>query len=284
MHVAQESFAALGDPLDRPAEGARRPQQQRVFGIDEVLGAEAAADVGRDDAQTLARQAENVLAQHVAHRVNALARDMERVAAIGEGGHRAARLQGAADEAVVDEVEANRAGGAGEGGVGRRAIARFPVEGEVGGDLVPHQRRAGLQRRRDARHDRQGRVLDLDCLGAVAGEIGGLGHDHRHPVADVADPLDGQRPARRIGARRAVRVLDLARARHRPIPGGAVIGPGQHRENSRQRRRRLRSKALDAGVGVGRAQDVGMDLTRQRQIVDVVPAAAEKSIVLAALG
>ena len=51
--VGEEHLAAGGDPFHRPADLARRPGDQHVLGIDEVLGAEAAADIGRDEAQTL---------------------------------------------------------------------------------------------------------------------------------------------------------------------------------------------------------------------------------------
>ena len=209
---------------------------------------------------------------------------MESVAPIGGRRDRTARLQWVGDEAVVDEIEVDGVGGLGEGAIGRRAVARFPPEREVGRDIVPHQRRPRLQRRRGRRYLRQRRVVDLDALGAVASEIGGLGHDHRHPVADMANPADRQRPARRIGARRAVRVLDLPDARQRPISGGAVFGPGQDRQHARERRRRIGRQTLDAGMGVGRAQEVGMGQTRQPEIVDVAPEAAEKASVLAACG
>ena len=59
MRVGQEAFGALRRPFDRPsADALRRPQADDFLGIDEDLGAEAAADIGRDDAQlVLGREA-----------------------------------------------------------------------------------------------------------------------------------------------------------------------------------------------------------------------------------
>ena len=49
--VGDETFRTLAGPLHRPVELARRPQTNDLLRIDEDLRAEAAADVGRDDAQ-----------------------------------------------------------------------------------------------------------------------------------------------------------------------------------------------------------------------------------------
>ena len=51
VRVGHEGFGALGGPLDRPADLAGGPGDDRLLGIVEDLGAEAAADIGRDDAQ-----------------------------------------------------------------------------------------------------------------------------------------------------------------------------------------------------------------------------------------
>ena len=52
LGVAEQRFRACRHPFDRTAaDMARRPHHERVFRIAAVLHAEAAADVGRDDAQ-----------------------------------------------------------------------------------------------------------------------------------------------------------------------------------------------------------------------------------------
>ena len=53
MRVGKERLAAVADPFHRPADALRRPQRHHLFGIDEDLGPEAAADVGRDHAQLM---------------------------------------------------------------------------------------------------------------------------------------------------------------------------------------------------------------------------------------
>ena len=56
--VGEVALAALGGPLHRPAQGARREAGHRVLGIEERLHPEPAADVGRDHPHLLGLQAE----------------------------------------------------------------------------------------------------------------------------------------------------------------------------------------------------------------------------------
>ena len=51
MRVGQERLAALAGPLHRAAQLARGVAGQRVLGVEEQLHAEAAADIGGDDAE-----------------------------------------------------------------------------------------------------------------------------------------------------------------------------------------------------------------------------------------
>ena len=44
-------LAPILDPLHRAAEEPRRQRHHDLFGIDQILGSETAADIGRDDAQ-----------------------------------------------------------------------------------------------------------------------------------------------------------------------------------------------------------------------------------------
>ena len=48
-------LGAVGHPLHRAAGTLGRDQQQRIFAIHHRLGAETAADIGRDDTQLLGR-------------------------------------------------------------------------------------------------------------------------------------------------------------------------------------------------------------------------------------
>ncbi len=56
--VGHEPLAARGDPLHRPPDTFRRPQDQRMFGVGEVLRAEPAADIRRDETHRRGRNAQ----------------------------------------------------------------------------------------------------------------------------------------------------------------------------------------------------------------------------------
>ena len=109
----REIFAAALHPLDRPSEPVGRGGHQDLLGIDRPL-AEAAADVGHDDAHVLDRQAER--GDHVAQRVRALRgrRHHERARIAVGVGEDAARLDRHGAETRVpqplvdDEVRARQ--------------------------------------------------------------------------------------------------------------------------------------------------------------------------------
>ncbi len=51
--VGEEVIGAISDPLDRALELARGDGCERIFAIEEDLGAEPAADIRRDDADLI---------------------------------------------------------------------------------------------------------------------------------------------------------------------------------------------------------------------------------------
>src|SRR5215212_2993092 len=81
LHVADEAFAAIGNPFDRAAEAARGPQHKRLLRIGDVLGAEAAADVPRNHTDVFRRNAEHVAGERALDRVRLPGRRIQRVAA-----------------------------------------------------------------------------------------------------------------------------------------------------------------------------------------------------------
>ena len=108
-----------------------------MLGVGEVLGAEAAADIGRDEAHIRggdAQRARDVIAVDV----DVLAGDVQRVAAaLGvEPADGAARLHRADDDAMIVELEGDDMRGLGEGGVGAGGIAGMPVDADIAGHLV----------------------------------------------------------------------------------------------------------------------------------------------------
>ena len=92
--VAEERFGALVDPLHRPAEAPCRPQDENGLGIQEVLHAEAAAYVRRDDADILRGHLERVR-EDAAGEVDVLARGVEQIASLAlvVGAQRSARAR-----------------------------------------------------------------------------------------------------------------------------------------------------------------------------------------------
>ena len=56
VRVRKEGLGPLRRPFDRPVDLLGRPDADRLLIVDEDLGPEAAADVGRDDAQLVFRR------------------------------------------------------------------------------------------------------------------------------------------------------------------------------------------------------------------------------------
>src|SRR3546814_7297223 len=77
MGIGQEGFRPLRGPLHRPAERAGGEHGQHLFGVDEDLHAEAAADIAGDDMQARWLDAED-LRQHVLLHPDALGRHIKR--------------------------------------------------------------------------------------------------------------------------------------------------------------------------------------------------------------
>ncbi len=169
VRVGQERFAALGRPLDRAVDALRRPDHRRLFGVQVDLRAEAAADVGRDDAHLVLGQAEHEGRHQQALDVRILVRDVERVRVVGAvvRRERRARLDRVRDEPVVDDVELRHVRGLRERGVDRGLVAERPRVALVAGRLLVDLRRARLQRIDDVDDRRQHVVVDVDQLGRV---------------------------------------------------------------------------------------------------------------------
>ena len=59
LSIGLEGLTAIGDPFHRPPQLARRPGHQCFLGINDLLAAEAAADIGRHHAQFPLRNAKD---------------------------------------------------------------------------------------------------------------------------------------------------------------------------------------------------------------------------------
>ena len=282
VRVGQEGLHALGDPFHRAADALGRPQRHDFLGIDEDLGAEAAADVRRDDAQL-------VLRRHADERRDDEARHMRILRGVPQGEmagagiiftDRGARLDRIRHQPVVDDVELGDMRGRLERRVGLALVAQLPlIDGVLGRDLVDLRSARRLRLRRIG-HRRQHFVIDLDLLGGVLGLRQGLGNHHGDGIADVAGLRLRQRRMRRHLHRAAVLGMDHPAADQIAQLVDREIGAGEHRHHARHFTRCRGVDALDARMGMGRADETGMGLAGSVDVGGVVPLAGDESLVL----
>jgi hypothetical protein len=177
--------------------------------------------------------------------------------------------------ARVERVEAHDLVGLGEGLVGRRLVARFPlVAGVVGLALlvVADDGRVGRQRLLRVDDGRERVVLDVDELQRVPCDVRALGHD--------AGDLLALEP-HLVGGEHGLRV-----ARERGHPGEAVGGErlaGHDGDDARQLFCRRCIDAHDAGVRERAAQQREVQHPGQGDVFDVLTAALDEAVVLLAL-
>ncbi len=280
--VREDRFAALAEPLHRPAELARRPQNEAVLDVLRPLDAEAAADVADDDADRRLGDAEDIGREHAARAVRILRARVQRVAALAfvEVPDRAARLHVLRVDAAHDVAPAHHVRRAREGGIARGAVAHLEHVGDVVGTLVPDGRRAGTGGVRGRSNRRQRLVVDRHLLGGVPRLRERLGDHHRHRVADVAHS-----PARepRVGPgehRRAVGALALEGHRGRPEAVGGKVVAGQHRDGAGRLRGSGDVDRADARGGVRRAHHHHVRLPGKVHVVDEASLPAQEARVL----
>ena len=194
---ATNSSVAVGQPAHRPAELARRPQQQDPFGIEEVLHAEAAADIGRMQLDALERQLEDELGELAADAVQALPRQFEVHASRSRRRsgrcRRAARSGATTTRLFITSISTTCAASF----IACATAAASPlleVEGEIARRLVPERGRAVGERRRAVDDGGQRLVVDLDQLGRLARDLGAVGNDEGHRIADMAHAAHRRAP------------------------------------------------------------------------------------------
>ncbi len=277
LAVAEEMLAALGHPFHRLPRAFRRHRRQRIFAIGKELGAEAAADIGRDDPHLVRRDLEHLAANDVADDVAALAADGERVAIAIVLGDDAAGVEIVGDQPLIDQRDFHLVCRLGEGAARGFLIADGGLESEIARPIRPDLRGAGFERRHGADHVRQRLPVDGDGLGGVFGLGERVGNDEGNGVADVADDIARQNRIRRHDDRH---VGDHARRRQRSKIGH-VLGC-QQQPHAGHRPYFTEVADAESRVRVRRAQHDRVQTSGRREVGDVVSGAAQQRGVLLA--
>ena len=164
--------------------------------------------------------------------------------------------------------------GVSEHAVGRRSIARLPIEDVIVGLsrlVVADQRRVGIERPARIDDGRQQFVVDVDQLERVARRVSVVGHHERDLLALEAHLVGGEHGLR-VG-------------RDRLHPGDAAvleIPAGDDRVHLRVLERRGRVDRDDPGMRDRASQDGAVEHPRQLHVIDEVALAANEARVLLA--
>lgn len=280
LRVAQEMLAAPGLPEDGAPQALRRHRAERVLAVHEDLGAEAAAHIRGDHAQARRIDPEDVLGERVADGVAALAAQGQGPASRPwvVGGEARAGLQVIGDHAVIRQGQAHRAVGGGEGGLRLRPVADLGGEGQVAGDLGPDPGRALRPCPTEAHRRRQRLPRDLDGLGRIARLIGRVGHHEGDGVADVPHRVGAEH---RVGRQPHARAVGVA---HRAATGQPAeigdVGVGENQPDSRHRPYGGQAPDREPGMGVGAADDDGVEGVGGDGVGRVAPRPREEAAVL----
>ena len=175
---------------------ARRRGDDEVLGVAARLGAEAAADRGRDHAHLLRLEAERAAASWSRTPKGAWVGTLtDHAVAVGLD-EDAVGLHRHRGDALVDEAALDHDVGAVEDG---RVLAEVELDREVRAVLGEQERGAVGERRLRVDDDRQRVVVDDDQLGRVDGLGARLGDDRGDDVADEPDGAVGERGAAERG-------------------------------------------------------------------------------------
>ncbi len=261
----------------------RRPDAHRLFRIDEDLRAEAAADIGRDDAELVLGREPDERREHETRDMRVLARRVERqrVRAGIVLADRGARLHRVRDQAIVDEVDLRHMRGGREGGFRRGLVAEMPVvDRVVGRDVVD---RGAADRGLEIDDRRQHVIFDVQLLGGVLGLSVGVRDHDGDVVADIARLALSERGMGARLHRRAVLGKDRPAADQPADLVGRDVVAREHGDDARRGQGRGGVDALDVRMGVRRAHEIGVGLTVTVDVVGVLALAGDETNVFLAL-
>ena len=284
--VGDEGLGAVLLPLHWPRKPAAGPDHERMLRIDESLHAEAAADIGRDQAEHVLRHFEHRLGERVAHEMRTLRCGVERGApavriVVGNG---VARLHRIGHDAIVDQFESHDMRGLGEGSIGCLGVAHVivPIKHDVAGNVFKQLRRARSNRILGRGDRRQRLIFDLNGLGGIAGCRQVFGNHQCHRLTDVTHLADCQHRPRRVMPRRAVTIDEWSDAGNVAEPIGANVVAGRYQQHARHVSRGDRIDALDLRMRQRRTQHSGMRHSRQSDVVGIAAASRNETQVLMA--
>ena len=216
---------------------------------------------------------------------------MERVAP-GAGvplGERRARLQEAGDEPVVDEREPRDVRGRGDGARGGLGVAALPVVDAVARDAVVQRRRAigeARRRRRRRRAAPRSRTATASAPSCAAAGVAATTIATGSPTwrtRSIASGCHGGsangEPSRfRMPPPRSAISVGIA-----PTPSATRSRPVNTPSTPATSQRRCRVDRHHVGVGVRRAHERGVGLTRRVEVVGVAALPGQEPHVLAPL-
>ena len=159
----------------------------------------------------------------------------------------------------------------------------MPVVADIVGRLGVQGGGALLERVGNRRHGGELLVVDGDQLGGVLGFRPAVGDDHRYRVADMPHLVDGQHRVRRLFHRRIIFEFDTPAAGQAADIVGREVLADKDGHDSRCCLRPGGVDLLQAGMRVGRPEDMGVELARAVDVVDIGPATGEEAEILLAL-
>ena len=219
---------------------------------------------------------------HQARDVRVLGRVPERQA-LGAGvvfADRRPRFDRVRHEAIVDEIELSDVSRRLECRLDSLGITEMPLVDSVArGDLMNLRRALVLCLRRIGQC-RQEVIIDLDLLRGIFRLRERLGDDHSNGITHIVRLGVRDRRVWRHFHLRAVLGRDHPAANEIADLIGGKVCAGEHREHAWHRRGSLAVDVLDLGVGVRRAQEVGVALAGTAHVIRIVALAGDEALIL----
>ena len=163
---------------------------------------------------------------------------------VRDGEHRS-RLDRAADQAVIDEVEPRDVRGLLHRLADGSFVAPRPAKADIAGRGLMQLRRVSRFGDAGIDHSRQGRIVDVEEFSGIERLLARLADDDGDRLADMAHALARKRPARRLRHRLAIGAADRPQRAHRTDMIGGHVGATEDGDDARRGRRPRRVDLAD---------------------------------------